>query len=83
MLDFFDDELLEADHALLVFHFALAKLEFESGKVRYLEDVVILFLLEHVLFVYQVDYEGEDLEIFVAWVDCVLIIEVDFQAAFV
>ncbi len=78
-----DHELLETDHALLVLHFALGQLELESGEVGDLEDVVVLLLLSSVLLVYHGHHEGQELEIRVARVDCVLVIEVDFQRVLV
>ena len=58
LLCFLDLEFLEADHALFLLHLALAQLELQSGVVAYLEDIVILFFLELVLLVDEVDHEG-------------------------
>lgn len=55
LLDGLDDVLLETDHALLVLHVGLAEGELDGVEVGYLEDVVVLLLLELILAIDLVD----------------------------
>lgn len=72
----FDLKLFQADHALLFFHFGLGQFELNGGVVVNFEDVVVLFLLQHVLFVDQVYHQGHHLVVLVVSVYRVGAVEV-------